>query len=88
MKNGPGTTNFETAENLATRDYLRSAIDHAPQYAGDTADDLLGWWTADGWYVCAKCAGRIMARGCQLPSGSVPVWKDPAEPTGVCCCCE
>lgn len=64
---------------------LRMFIEYAPTDPGPMASDLLGWWTPDGYYVCARCAGRIMARGCSLPTGSDPAWVD--TPIGVCCCC-
>lgn len=88
MNAGPGTADFTTPENSATLAYLTTAIEHAPASPGPLADNIRGWWTADGWCVCAICAGRIMARGCQLPRGREPVWADKPEPFGVCCCCE
>ena len=77
-----------TASQLATLDAMKRAIEHAPRDPGRMAANLRGWWTPDGWYVCACCAGRIMARGCQLPQDSEPCWTDRAEPFGVCCLCE
>jgi hypothetical protein len=71
-----------------TLEYLQTAIEHAPSHPGQLAPDLRGWWTPDGWYLCAKCAGRIMSRGCRLPPESYPVWTDRPEPYGVCCCCD
>ena len=70
-----------------TRQALLTAIEHAPQ-AGKIAENLRGWWTPAGWYVCANCSSRIVGRGCQLPKGSTPVWADRAEPFGVCATCE
>lgn len=64
---------------------LQTAIQHAPAPL-PTGTDLQGWFTADGYYVCARCASRIMARGCALPRQSEPVWKD--QPRGVCVTCE
>lgn len=72
-------------EEVAT---LRRFIEHAPSNPGPLAADLRGWWTPEGNYVCNRCAGRIMARGCQLPRGSEPVWDTPPVMTGVCACCE
>jgi len=69
----------------AVVDYLRTAAEYGPRNT-PTAPNLLGWWTADYWYVCARCAGRVIGRGCQLPEGCTPVWRD--EPYGVCCVCE
>ena len=67
----------------ATIQQLQSAISGAPANPGQIAADLLGWWTADGVYICAKCVGRIMARGCQLTRGAEPVWT--GQPYGTCC---
>lgn len=73
---------------MTTADTLREHIEHAPRDPGPIAKNLRGWWTPDGYYVCASCAGRILARGCRLPRDSAPVWKDKPEPFGVCECCE
>lgn len=51
-------------------------IEHAPRDPGPLAGNIRGWWLPPGEYVCAHCAGRIMARGCQLPRGSEPAWSD------------
>jgi hypothetical protein len=69
----------------ATVAQLRIAIEHAPASPGPIAADLLGWWTADGVYICSTCAGRIIARGCQLPRGVEAVWA--GQPYGTCCTC-
>jgi hypothetical protein len=74
-------------ETLDEHDTILAALEHAPKEPGTLAKKLRGWWTPTGWYVCAKCAGRIMARGCHLPNGSTAVWKDRAEPYGVCLGC-
>lgn len=75
------TTQAETIETL------RRFIEHAPASAA-THPNLVGWWTPDNVYVCASCAGRIMARGCNLPQHSTPVWKDQNRVPGDCCCCD
>jgi hypothetical protein len=75
-------------DEMNTEQMLKDAIEHAPKNPGKLAANLRGWWTPDGYYVCAACAGRIMARGCHLPNCSNPVWADKPEPYGVCCCCE
>ena len=67
--------------------YLRDAAMYGPERPTVTPN-IRGWWTPAGWYVCAHHAGRILERGCQLPQGSEPVWKDRPEPFGVCCVCE
>jgi len=73
-----------------TVDLLRRFVEHAPLAASipPAADDLLGWRVPPGLYVCATCAGRIMARGCSLPDGSAPHWRDSGGAAGACCCCE
>lgn len=70
-----------------TMQAIREAAEFAPP-AGKIADNLRGWWTPAGWYVCAPCSSRIVGRGCRLPNKSEPVWADRAEPFGVCCVCE
>lgn len=79
----------------AAVEYLKSAIEYAPKKTGPIAPLLRGWWLTvnegEGevcYYVCAECAARIMARGCQLPGNPQPVWRDRAEPFGVCCVCQ
>jgi hypothetical protein len=65
--------------------YLRSAIANAPSQPGRIAPDLLGWRVGEaGHYVCAPCAGRILARGCNLPPPADPVWAGEAQ--GECVC--
>lgn len=73
---------------MTTLELLKSQIEFAPQNPGPIAKNLRGWWTPDGYYVDAVCAGRIMARGHQLPQNSEPVWSDRPGPLGVCCCCD
>jgi len=58
---------------------------------GTHPPELLGWRCKDDGetcFVCAKCGGRIMARGCRLLGQVFPVWKDHASDAGnVCVCC-
>jgi hypothetical protein len=82
-----GATDFSTPETRAEVDYLHRAIEYAPADPGPLAASLVGWWTALGNWVCARCAGRIMARGCRFPK-SEPKWRDDVGPRGVCCCCD
>ena len=77
-----------TPEQIEEREMLLNRLENAPPEPGTIAPDLRGWWTPLGWYLCARCAGRVMARGCCLPSGSAPVWADKAEPFGLCIGCE
>jgi hypothetical protein len=71
--------------NVDTVEYFRRAIEYAPREPGPMAPNLIGWTTPNGLYLCARCAARIMARGCYLPMASEPVWKDGKQ--GECCCC-
>ncbi len=74
---------------MITISTIKGFIEHAPQDPGPIADGLLGWWaTVEGGeaFVCARCVGRIQARGCSLGRSS-PVWEDKDEPIGVCVCC-
>lgn len=70
----------------ATVKYLRDCAEYGPKKPV-FADGLRGWWTKEGYYVCAFCAGRITGRGCALPPNCKAVWRDPPEPFGVCCVC-
>ena len=38
-------------------------------------------------FVCAKCAGRIMARGCRLPGKASVVWDNDGNRVDSCACC-
>jgi hypothetical protein len=78
-----------TDEAREERERILAALEHAPQDAGRIAPGLRGWWTPAGWYVCAHCAGRILARGSVAATrGSTAVWADQAAPYGVCVGCE
>jgi hypothetical protein len=49
-------------------------IEHAPADPGPMADGIVGW-NGRGVNVCCKCAGRIMARGCDFKAiATTPVW--------------
>lgn len=60
-------------------DLYREYIQYAPRDAY-SAPDLRGWTDALGVYLCALCAGRIMARGCSLKSPATPDWADATDP--------
>lgn len=81
------TADEMTEEQREERIYLKNALEYAPKSPGKQAANLRGWWTPLGWYLCAACAGRIMARGCGMPRGSEPVWTDRPEPYGTCVTC-
>lgn len=68
----------------AIRQY-RGWLEHSPTDPGPMAPDLLGWLDPSGCFICAHCAGRIMARGCSLDTGSVPVYA--ARPPSPCDLC-
>ena len=86
MQDIQGTTDLSTPESRAEREYLALAIEYAPRETGPISPSLVGWWTAAGHWVCARCAGRIMARGCRFPAAS-PHWQGSVGPRGVCVCC-
>ncbi len=65
---------------------LRDAL-HSLAAPASIAPDLRGWWTPDGWFVCAQCAGRIFARGMVLPKGSEAIWGK-SDRVGSCCTCD
>jgi hypothetical protein len=79
-------SNWERPDDPETVKMLRGFLANAPKDPGPIAPDLLGWCLPDYHYVCASCAGRIMARGCRLPAKSTPVWRGMAA--GVCCLCD
>jgi hypothetical protein len=61
--------------NDDTIEYLKSAAEYGPANP-KFADTILGWETPNGHTICAKCAARILERGCHLPRGTEPIWKD------------
>jgi len=73
-----------------TTDTIRDYVTYSPVDPAPVAGALRGVWTpVDGGlaYVCRICLGRLMGRGVSLPVES-HVWRDTAEPTGVCAGCE
>lgn len=67
---------------------LQRYLEGAPLDPGPLAPNLLGWNTCALNFVCAHCAGRIMARGCRFVD-VLPCWKDgDRKPAGPCCCCK
>jgi len=63
---------------------LKRNIEHAPEAILNIHATHQGFWLpveGGDLYICAECAGRILARGISLPNG-VPCYKD--EPRGVC----
>lgn len=89
LPNPAGRRRHNPSDEAGIPARVRSALEHAPP-TGRTQPGLVGWWlgTNELWYLCAKCAGRIAARGAQIPQPATPVWADPPEPRGVCQGCE
>ena len=55
----------------------------APATAG--GGGLIAWRLPnDAQFICAHCAGRILARGCRLPEGVTPVWDSTILPPEPC----
>ena len=67
-------------------DRYREWIEYAPVDPGPQAAGLLGWTDGLGCYLCAHCAGRIMARGCQLVAPAVATWDTTDETCDLCGC--
>ena len=66
----------------------RQFIEHAPRFnpKAPVASDLLGFLGADNLFLCSRCAGRILARGCSLNRiANVPVWTGANPPPEPCC---
>lgn len=74
---------------MTTLEYLKTALEHAPTSGMESHPDFMGWKTPDpeSHFVCAKCSGRIMARGCRLPMKSESVWADQCENELTCELC-
>lgn len=66
--------------------HLKQVLGGAPE-AGPIDDDLLGWWTPNGNYICAVCASRIFGRGFKLPDGVIAVWEGMYSKPHICCGC-
>ncbi len=71
--------------------YVQSVLSNAPMFVAINPE-LSGWFiTEDGIteFCCARCAARIMARGCWVFSKSAkPVWTDSIKPDLPCIGCE
>lgn len=75
-------------------DLLKRHLECAPVDPVPAPPDLVGWNFHDErafWrFLCVRCAGRIMRRGCHLPSGSEPLWLDQVgfdDRQNSCCGC-
>ena len=68
---------------------LKDALEHSPE-AESKAIGLIGFWHEDEsglFFVCSKCAARILARGVSL-NPATPVWENSDQPFGQCVCCK
>lgn len=74
------------AVQSAERETLRLYAEYGPRNS-PMNPELQGWTTPSGLFVCGKCAARILGRGCQLPRGSEPVWKNQPTPENPCAVC-
>jgi len=62
---------------MDTMTTLKTSLADSPKSAPPGPADLVGWRSGpESVYVCSECAGRIMARNCNLPSPAIPVWAD------------
>ena len=68
------------------RELIQRILADAPG-PGYSHPDRAGWRLPNGLCLCARCAGRIMARGHQIPSDSVPLWRDLEIPEVRCAGC-
>jgi len=65
-------------------DLGRRFLEHAPTDPGPTNPDIAGW-NGKGVNVCAVCAGRILARGCDLRTiADLPVWSPNVIDCDIC----
>ncbi len=76
---------------MSNAPYIQSVLVHAPSFV-TVNHELQGWMiTEDGVteYCCAKCAARVIERGCWVFSGRAkPVWTDSIKPDMPCIGCE
>ena len=69
--------------SMSDLERLREALRDAPGLARPTAPGLAGW-ECDAGFVCVRCAGRILQRGCRLPDDAHAVW---GQAPGECALC-
>lgn len=71
--------------------YFKNALEFAPKKFTPPPKGLRGYWVpgecGNLYYLCATCAGRMIARGCSIGRNAVPVWSNTPEPYGVCIGC-
>lgn len=72
---------------MELQEKIKMYLENSPQIDSLPNPDLLGYRFADG-FVCAKCAQRIMMRGCWgYIEPSVVVWSDSGA-HGCCLGCD
>ena len=72
---------------MELQEKIKMYLENSPQIDSLPNPDLLGYRFAD-WFVCAKCAQRIMMRGCWgYLEPSVVVWSDSGA-HGCCLGCD
>lgn len=72
---------------MELQEKIKMYLENSPQIDSLPNPDLLGYMFADG-FVCAKCAQRIMMRGCWgYLEPSVVVWSDSGA-HGCCLGCD
>ncbi len=65
-------------------DNVKEWLEHCPEPAAGNPE--LAGFQIGGWRYCARCTGRLVARGILLPRAAVPIWRD--SPTkGLCDAC-
>lgn len=65
---------------------LQRNIEYAPKEPTAVAAGLLGWY-ARGVFICSRCAGRIIARGCSIPRPCEAIWTDSNRGPAQCVLC-
>jgi hypothetical protein len=68
---------FNPAQVKEWLDYCPEPVMGNPQLAGFRIGD---------WKYCARCTGRLVARGIVLPRSARPIWTDASE-KGACDAC-
>ncbi len=69
---------------MATINDLRQVIEHCPPPNDQQPFGLLGWTVDDG-HVCAKCASRIIGRGCgTMLKGAEAIWEQSDKMCSLC----
>lgn len=66
--------------------YVRRSLDGAPPVPSPLSPDVAGVQLEDGAFACARCWGRMAARGCTAACRVTIVWdRRPVAATCVGC---